>query len=81
MSVGMNDDTGLSPVLVLVLEESSFLCLLFYGYLDMHVLGLRVGLERRTRLDTLKPCISVVFLVRTQVMVLTHARWGVNTAR
>jgi len=81
MSVGINDDTGLSPVFVLVLEESSFLCLLFYGYLNMHVLGLRIGFERRARLDTPKPCVAVVFLVCTQVMVLTHPRRRVNTER
>jgi hypothetical protein len=78
VSVGINDDTGPSPML---LEESSFVCLLFYGYCDMRVLGLRIGLERRTRLDTLEPCVAVVFLVCTQVMILTHPRRRVNTAR
>lgn len=68
-------------VLVLVLEESSLVCLLIYGHRDMHMLGLRTGLERRTRLDTLKPCVAVVFLVRTQVMILTHPRRRVNAAR
>ena len=64
---------------LLVLEESSFVCLLVYIYLDMQVLGLRIGLERRTRLDTLKPCIAVVFLVCTQVVVLTHPGRRINT--
>ena len=63
------------------LEESSLVSLIFYGHLDMHVVRLRTGLERRTSLNTLKPSIAVVFFLCTQVMVLTHPRWRVNTSR
>lgn len=64
---------------VSVLEEPSLVCLLFYRHLDVHMVRLYTGLERRARLETLKPFIAIVFLVCTDVVVLTHPRRRVNT--
>jgi len=64
-----------------LLEEPSLVCLLVYSHLDMHVFGPYTGTECRARLDTLKPCVAVIFLFRTQVVVLTHPRRRVDTAR
>jgi len=64
-------------VSVMLLKESSFVCLLFYGHLDVRVLEHYP--RRRARLDTLEPHIAVVLLVRTQVVVLAWSRGSVNT--
>ena len=62
-----------------VLEESSFVCLLFYGHFDVRVLERYP--RRRARLDTLEPRIAVVLLIRAQVVVLAWPRGSVNTVR
>jgi len=65
--------------LSVLLEESSFVCFIIYGYFDVRVLGNYP--RRRARLDTLEPRIAVVLLICTQVMVLAWPRGSVNTPR
>lgn len=48
-----------------MLKEPSLVGLLVYGHLDVCVIRLCTGLERRTCLETLKPCIAIVFLLCT----------------
>ena len=62
-----------------MLEESSFVCLLFYGHIDVRMVHLRP--RRRARVDALEPSITLILLLCTQIMILTCPRRRVNTVR